>query len=113
MFPLTHSLDVEILGPPAVDRFGNERPGSSSWVSQPVASWWVDRTEEKSGDSVLRTIDYLHAHFPVGKAPDAGARVRTPDGRVWHVQGNAEDFNHGWHGWKPGLVVVHCKGVVG
>lgn len=110
---MRHSLDVEVLGPPVVDRMGNERPGRVSWVSVPVASWWVDRSEEKSGESVLRTVDYLHAHLRPGDAPGPGGHVRTPDGLVWAVEGNPEDFNHGFHGWAPGLVVIHCKGVVG
>ena len=83
------------------------------WEHVNVASWWVDRTDETSGDSVLRTIDYLHAHFPTDTAPAPDAVLRLPDGSQWQVEGHPEDYNHGWHGFTPGLVVVHAKKVEG
>lgn len=106
-------LDVFRVGEPVTDRFGNVRPGPGEWVEVLVASWWVDRTEEKQDDSVLRTVDMLHVHIPISDAPDASGKFRTPDGQEWQVEGNVEDFNHGWHGFVPGLVVVHAKKVEG
>lgn len=111
--PLRHSVDVYTVGEPVVDRFGNERPGEGSWSPVKVAQWWVHKTEEKGDDSVLRLIDLLTVHIPPEDAPTPGGRVRLPDGSVWEVQGNAEDFEHGFHGWSPGLVVVHGKRVTG
>lgn len=111
--PLSQTLDVYTPGAVARDRFGNERPGEGAWKPVKVALWWVDKTEEKNGDSVLRTVDYLHAHIPPESAPDAGGKVRTPDGREWGVIGTPEDYNHGWHGWSPGLLVIHAKKVEG
>lgn len=113
VFPLKFALEVATPGEPVVDRFGNKKPGPASWRAVAVASWWVDRTEEGDPDSVLRTTDYLHAHMAPGDAPGPAGKMRTPDGRVWSVVGNAEDYSHGFHGWDPGLVVVHAKEVVG
>lgn len=110
---LRHVLEVYTPGEPVVDRFGNKKPGPASWRSVAVASWWVDRTEEGDPDSVLRTMDYLHAHMLPEDTPGPAGRLRTPDGRVWSVVGNAEDYSHGFHGWNPGLVVVHAKKVSG
>ena len=93
---------------------GNVRPGPGSWEVVMVASWWIHKAEEKSDDSVLRTVDYLTAHFPVGDEPPASAQIRIPgQGQLWQVEGNAEDYEHGWHGFAPGLVVVNAKKVEG
>lgn len=111
--PLKNTVDVLVRGEPETDRFGNERPGKGVWRSVAVASWWVDRTDEKSGNSILRTIDYLHVHCRPEDAPKPDSVIRLPDGSQWQVQGNVEDYNHGWHGWAPGLVVVNAKKVEG
>lgn len=108
-----HSLEFYFPGEPTVDRFGNERPGLGEWALTAVASWWIERTEEKSDDSVLRTVNVLTIHVPEGFEPPPSGQVRTPDGTVWDVEGNAEDYTHGWHGWNPGLLVLHCKKVEG
>ena len=111
--PLNYELEVYSVGPPVVDRFGNERPGEGSWSPAKVAQWWVYKTEEKGEDSLLRLIDLLTVHMQPEVAPAPGGRFRLPDGTVWEVEGNFEDFTHGWHGWSPGLVVVHGKRVTG
>lgn len=111
--PLNQKVEVYRRGSPERDRFGNERPGKGEWQQVQVASWWVDRTEEKTEDSVLRTIDYLHVHFTPEMAPGPESKIRIPDGSEWTVEGNSENYNHGWHGWSPGLVVVHGKKVEG
>lgn len=111
--PLNQVVEVYRRGAPERDRFGNERPGKGEWQPVQVASWWVDRTEEKSGDSILRTIDMLHAHLPADTPVTAASKLRLPDGSEWTVEGNPEDYNHGWHGWEPGLLVVHAKKVEG
>ena len=111
--PTPHTVEMYLPGEPAKDRFGNERPGPGSWEVVRVASWWVHKTEEKGDDSILRTVDLLTLHVPVGFGPAPGGRVRLPNGTEWEVAGNPEDFNHGWHGWAPGLLVVHAKRVEG
>lgn len=111
--PLTQTLEVYTPGAVVRDRFGNERQGAGEWREVKVASWWIDRTEESAGTSVLRTIDYLHVHVPLNVTLEAGSRLRTPNGSEWTVEGNVEDFNHGWHGWVPGLLVVHARKVEG
>lgn len=107
------SVDVYRQGDPVKDRFGNLAPGVGVWESSPVAQWWVHRSEETDGDSVLRTVDLLTVHFPAGSEPAPSSKVRLPDGTEWQVEGNAENYDHGFHGWAPGLVVVHCKRVEG
>lgn len=111
--PVKQSLDLCVHSGVEVDRFGNERPSDGRWVSVGVASWWIDRSEEKAGDSVLRTVDMLHAHLPADTPVTAASKLRLPDGSEWSVEGNPEDYNHGWHGWEPGLLVVHAKKVEG
>lgn len=108
-----HPLDVYRVGEPVEDRFGNLRPGQGEWKPVMVASWWVDKTEEEQGDSVRRTFDVLHVHLRPDDVPGAGGKLRTPDGEEWEIEGNVEDFNHGWHGFAPGLLVVHAKKVGG
>lgn len=104
-----HTVEIYREGAFEKDRFGNLNPGPGEWEPVKVAQWWVHRTEEQGDDSVLRTVDLLTVHVPTGDAPSPGGKVRLPDGTEWEVQGNPEDFNHGFHGWSPGLVVVHCK----
>lgn len=111
--PTPFTLEFYFPGEPDRDRRGNLVQGQGSWEAVQVSSWWVDKTEEKGEDSVLRTIDYLHIHVPVGFEPDPGGQVRTPDGEVWQIQGNTENYEHGFHGWSPGLLVVHAKNVKG
>lgn len=110
--PLKHVLEFMAPGT-ELDRFGNLRPVDGDWVEHPVASWWVDMSQEEHGDSVLRTVDMLHIHMRPEDAPPANGQVRTPDGQVWQVQGHVQNFNHGWHGWVPGLVIVDCRKVEG
>ena len=111
--PLSQQVEVYTPGPPVTARFGNERPGPGGWRAFRVASWWVHKTEEKDGEFILRTGDLLTVHVPPEAAPEPGGQVRLPDGSVWTVEGNPEDYTHGFHGWSPGLLVVHCKRVEG
>lgn len=111
--PLRHTLDLNQPGTPVTDRFGNERPGTGHWETIKVASWWIDRTEEKSEDSILRTVEHLHAHVPSDVEISPASRLRTPDGEEWEIQGRVENFSHGFHKWDPGLKVVHATKVRG
>ena len=85
--PLNQTVEVYRRGAPERDRFGNERPGKGEWQQVKVASWWVDRTDEKSGDSILRTIDLLHVHLRPADAPTPDSQIRLPDGSQWQVEG--------------------------
>lgn len=110
--PLSYSLEVEEMGAPTLDRFGNEIPAAAHWVPRKVAMWALTNSLEETEDSVLRTVDRLQVHFRLGEAPDPAARIRLPDGTVWQVEGNPSDYNHGpW--WAPGLVCVYAKKVEG
>ena len=111
--PAKQTLDMQFEGEPTTDRFNNIIPGVSEWRPVKVAQWWVDKTEEREGDSILRTVDMLHVHLPTENVPPSWGRIRTPNGSIWEVEGNVEDFTNGWHGWNPGLVVVHAKKVSG
>lgn len=112
-YPTPYTLEFFTPGETVVDRFGNERPGKGQWVQVPVSSWWIAQTEEKAGESVLRTIDMLSVH--VGETVKVGAdsKIRLPDGSEWSVIGNPEDYRHGWHEWNPGLLVIQAKKVEG
>lgn len=107
--PLVHTVEVSQVET-VTDRFGNERPAQGEFHPVKVAGWAITKVEESTGESVLRTVDQLDVYAP---APfDPGASIRLPDGGVWQVQGNAEDYQHGpW--WNPGLVVVHARKAAG
>lgn len=111
--PLSAEVEVYTVGEPVVDRFGNERPGVGGWQSVKVAQWWVHKSEESEGDSIRRLIDVLTVHAPLNTPITTGGKFRLPDGSEWTVEGNAEDYNHGWHGWKPELLVFHGEKVTG
>lgn len=113
--PLLHEVEVYTPGELVKDRFNNLRPGPGVWRRVKVAAWWVHGSEERDGQnaSVLRTIDMLTLHVPSEAALSPGGKVRLPDGSVWEVEGHGEDFNHGWHGFVPGLLVIHAKKVEG
>lgn len=107
--PLRYKLEIAQLVE-ITDRFNNKVmvPG----VYQPVlvAGWAIVNTKEQTGESVLRTIDQLDIYSP--EAFSRGTQVRLPDGSVWQVQGNAEDYRHGpW--WNPELVIIHAVQVKG
>lgn len=111
--PTPHQIEVYTVGEPEIDRYGNKRPGKGTWRNVAVSSWWIDKTDEKGEDSVLRTIDYIHIHAPADELFTATSRIRLPDKTEWEVIGNPENYQHGWHGWAPGLVVLHGKKVTG
>lgn len=107
--PLTHTVEVSQVET-VTDRLGNERPTPGPFHPVQVAGWAVAKVEETTGESVLRTVDQLDVYTPTPFEP--GASIRLPDGGVWQVQGNAEDYRNGpW--WNPGLVVVHARKVAG
>lgn len=107
--PLRHTVELaEVVE--TTDPFGNVITVPSEFTPVQVAGWAIVKTEESAGESVLRTVDQLdvYAQQPF----DAGTTIRLPDGSVWEVSGNAEDYRHGpW--WNPGLVVVHARKVEG
>lgn len=111
--PTPYQLEIYTAGPAETDRYGNKRPGKGLWKSVAVSSWWIDRTEEKGEDSVLRTIDYIHVHAPIDSDATAASKIRLPDKTEWEVIGNPENYQHGWHGWVPDLVVLHGRRVTG
>ena len=107
--PLRHTVEVSEVEM-VTDRFGNQVPRQGKFRPVQVAGWAVTKVDEAHGDSVLRTVDQLDIY--AAKPFALGASVKLPDGNVWQVEGNAEDYNHGpW--WSPGLVVVHAKKVGG
>lgn len=99
---------VEVHVPTKVtNRFGDEVLGPGKWEPRRVAGWAINSTQEQEGDSVLRTIDRLVVYMGTQSAAQPDEFIRLPDGSVWRVEGNAQNFDHGpW--WQPGLVVVTC-----
>lgn len=96
-----------------VDEFGDQVAAGGRWRDVLVASWWIDRVDEKRGDSILRTIETLKVHCLPEDAPGPSGRIRTPDGDEWEVKGPPDDYNHGFHQWVPGLVQVNAERVKG
>ena len=74
--PVKQTLDMQFEGEPTTDRFNNIIPGVSEWRPVKVAQWWVDKTEEREGDSILRTVDTIHVHLPVENVPPSWGRIR-------------------------------------
>lgn len=110
MIPLAHAVEFWSPDTTSVDRFGDQRPGGGSWTPVRVAGWYVGATEETGGESVLRTSDVLTVLAP--SSPGPAGRVRLPDGSVWQVHGNPQDYRHGpW--WDPGLIAFECRKVQG
>lgn len=110
MIPVDKTLHVRgTYG--GTDRFGNPVRVLGGWQPVMVAGWWISRVEEKTGDSVLRTVSELSIITPAGVL-SAEQQVQLPDGSVWEVHGEEENYQNGpW--WNPGLVVVNCKKVSG
>lgn len=111
--PTPYTVELKIPGGTTTDMYGNELPDEGEWRDAQAASWWVDKTDEKGEDSVLRTVDYLHVHLPPDQAITAASMIRLPDGTEWDIIGNPEDYRHGWHQFDPGLAVIHAKRVEG
>lgn len=109
-FPLRFT--VQVSGPSFLDtdRFGNARPVLAPASPLKVAGWAINAVDEKTGEQVLRTVDRLDLYTP--QLIDPHSRVKLPDGTMWEVVGNSEDYSHGpW--WNPGLYVVRCTRVEG
>ena len=75
--PVKQTLDMQFEGEPTTDRFNNIIPGVSEWRPVKVAQWWVDKTEEREGDSILRTVDTLHVHLPRSEERRVGKECRS------------------------------------
>ena len=98
---------VEVYDGAGVDDYGDE---VDSWLpaeERLVYSWGPDGVSEPKGrlgaDSGLNRAVYdmvLFAPWPL-KAPD---RVIL-SGKRYQVEGDAEDWNHGFHGWQPGFQI--------
>ena len=112
VFPLTQT--IQVTGVPSVvrDRFGNEHPVPGEPVDVKVFGWAVNQTDEKTDESVLRTIDLVDVYMPPESAPGPEARLFLSDGSEWEVVGHAEQYSaNPW--FDPGLVVVHARKVGG
>lgn len=93
------------------DRFGNEKIIPGEPIPVKVFSWEIVRSEEKEGESVLRTIDDLRIIAP----PDTFApedTVTLPGGGKWTIEGHAEDNRNNPY-FDAGLVTYHAQKVEG
>lgn len=106
--PAKQMVEIYWPGEPEVGRFGEIEDTQGDWEVTPVVGWAVTRTEEKDGESVLRTIDVLDLYCTPEAVPPVGGRIRLPDQTVWEVEGHPEDYRNGPF-WDPGLLVVHAK----
>ncbi|STC97559.1 hypothetical protein [Corynebacterium renale] len=110
--PVTHVVEMSSPGV-TIDPFGNEMPTEGQWREVTCAAWWVDKSEEQTGDSVQRIVDALHLLVPIEVDVQPATQIRLPDSSVWQVQGHPENYEHGFHGFRPGLVVIHAQKVEG
>lgn len=102
-----------------VDRSMDEEPGvfTPRKFSERVreigcAQWWVDQSVESFGDSENRVVTTLHAVVEPNPLLVAGNALLVQR-KQWEITGEPEDFSQGFHGWDPGVVVVHCRKVEG
>lgn len=111
-FPLNCWVEVHREGDPVIDRFGNQRPRPDHWERVQVFGWAVNQTSEGDQTSVLRTYNQLSIYMPHEAIPAPSEKIRLPNGTVWEVEGNPENYdNNPW--FAPGLDVVRCKKVEG
>lgn len=96
-----------------MDRDGNEYPGQVQRTEIPVVQWYVGKVEESQEDSVLRTVDELTVYVPADTPVDPAAVFELPDGSRWPVHGHPRDYNHGFHGWAPGVLVYTARNTEG
>lgn len=108
--PTRHVIDVSSPSEIVIDQFGDEHQKLGEFAPLKVIGWAITMVDESEGDSILRTVTQLDVYSPT--KIDAGARVRTPDGVVWEVRGESEDYNHGPF-WSPDAFVTHCRKVDG
>lgn len=109
----TFTVEVQGAGEIVTDRFGNERVAAGDWEPVKVTGWSLFDSQESHGDSILRTVTKLKVHFPQDQTPNAGQKVKLPDGTVWNVEATPTDYNHGPFGWQPGLRTAICEKVEG
>lgn len=111
-FPLSKTIQLGVTGPPTVDRFGNEKPGTLTWQNVSVFGWATDQVSETTdgGNSVLRTIDDMHLYAPPGVVkPEHQVKI---NGVVYSVEGNEKNFDgNPWY--APGLVIIALRKVTG
>lgn len=105
-FPLRVKVEVAYPQHTTPDRFGDAQQVFGEYQTLSVIGWSVDSVDESTGDSLQRTVTKLTLYSP--KPIPAGARLRLPDGGVWLVQGESEDYTNGPF-WDPGAFVVHAR----
>lgn len=95
------------------DLFGDDAiRGEVEWVPVDVFGWALNAVDESQGDSISRTRDHIDLYSPHTVAPTPGQVVRLPDGTVWEVEGNPQNYdNNPW--WQPGLAISRLYRVEG
>ncbi|WP_157108905.1 hypothetical protein [Corynebacterium aquilae] len=97
----------------STDFFGDDViRGDVHWQQVNVFGWALNVVDEQQGDSVSRTRDHIDLYAPHAVSPLSGQVVRLPDGTVWEVEGNPQNYdNNPW--WQPGLAVTRLYRVEG
>ncbi|QPK78268.1 hypothetical protein G7Y31_06670 [Corynebacterium lizhenjunii] len=113
MFKPQTQLTLVTPGKMVKNRFGDLKPAGEVETVIPVVQWYVSASEESQGDSLQRIIDLLTVYVPVGVDVDPAGVFVLPDGSRWAIQGHGRDYNHGFHGWAPGVLVYEAKKVEG
>lgn len=96
-----------------IDDYGNDLTyhDEDNPDTQPVFGWYPGTTEEVEGRRSTVVAD-RRLLAPDGFRCGPQDRVRFPDGQVFTVEGEIEDFTRGPFGWRPG-VRVNLRRVTG
>lgn len=102
MFPTPHTVTYTAFSGMGEDpRTGNDVPTYAAPVQVPVYSWSAVRARNSDGHTsrVEWDIEVAMPHRTINALDKF-----TVDGQPYSVAG-VRDMTHGWHNWKPGIVV--------
>ena len=101
-FPTPHTIEVRDRVDGALDAFGDEVVEWADWRPMGVMGWAPTTTTEPKTVGVDRVVVDLEVFSPA--TVTARSQVRLPDGRIFDVVGEPEDWNRGPFGYAPGYV---------
>lgn len=104
-FPTPYSVTHTPYDGTAQDDWGNSVPAFGDPVTRLVYGWAPHLTEMRDSVSTVEEAD-TDLYMP---PTTVNLKDRfTVDGALYEVVG-VQDWNHGFHGWTPGIVAELCR----